>query len=308
MSTTVTRERSGAFILALLLIALPALVALSMMITFRIANRHTGAIVSGGVEREYILHVPRSYDAKTPVPLIISMHGAGGWAAQQRDLSGWNRLADENGFIVVYPSGQGGRPRVWRVNRGPGLKHDVKFITDLIDTIAASYNIDRSRVYANGLSNGGGMSFVLSCSLSERIAAVGLVAAAQTLPWSWCTDKRPVPMIAFHGSADPVVPYRGGLTWVSPRHFPNVPIWVNNWARRNRCAPTPVDSSFAPDVTRREYNNCSNDATVVLYSVHGGGHTWPGGEPLPEWFLGTTCTSVDATREMWKFFNAHPLK
>src|SRR5574341_1579817 len=83
---------------------------------------------------------------------------------------------------------------------------DVQFIADLIDTLAARYNIDRPRVYANGLSNGGGMAFAISCTLSDRIAAVGVVAPALFMRWSDCTDQRPVPMIAFHGTADRQVP------------------------------------------------------------------------------------------------------
>jgi poly(3-hydroxybutyrate) depolymerase len=109
------------------------------------------------------------------------MHGAGLWGASQRDISGWNELADAKGFIVVYPSGVGGKGvRVWRAEPGDDLAKDVRFISELIDTLKASYNIDSTRIYANGLSNGGGMSFALSCALSNRIAAVGMVAAAQT--------------------------------------------------------------------------------------------------------------------------------
>src|SRR3989441_5213315 len=75
-----------------------------------------------------------------------------------------------------------------------GLMRDVRFISELIDTLRAAYNIDPTRIYANGLSIGGGMAFVLSCTLSDRVAAVGMVAAAQSLPSSWCTDHRPVPI------------------------------------------------------------------------------------------------------------------
>src|SRR6266704_4762745 len=113
------------------------------------------------------------------------------------------------GFIVVYPSGSD-VPKIWHVDRGAGLVRDVAFISALIDTLEAAYNIDPPRIYSNGLSAGGGMAFVLSCTLSDRIAAVGLVAAAQPMDWSWCTDQRPVPVIAFHGAADPIVPYQGG--------------------------------------------------------------------------------------------------
>ena len=163
------------------------------------------------------------------------------------------------------------------------------------------------------------MSFALSCTLSNRIAAVGMVAAAQTLPWVWCSGKReagsgtreterPVPVISFHGTADPVVPYNGGSSWISPRPFPSVTIWAANWANRNRCGPNPVESTVTPDVTRREYGQCADDAAVVLYTIRGGGHTWPGGMPLPEWLVGRTTNSIDATGLMWAFFSEHPLR
>ena len=98
------------------------------------------------------------------------------WPAQQMNMSHWNQLADEHRFIVVYPSASD-VPRRWHVDRGAGLMMDVNFISDLIDRLAEAYNIDPVRIYANGLSNGGGMVFVLSCTLSDRIAAVGMVAA-----------------------------------------------------------------------------------------------------------------------------------
>jgi polyhydroxybutyrate depolymerase len=185
---------------------------------------------------------------------------------------------------------------------------DVRFISELIDTLEAKYNIDPNRIYANGLSNGGGMAFALSCTLSNRIAAIGAVSAAQSLPWAWCSDSRPVPMIAFHGTADPFVPYNGAPPgWLNPKPFPNESTWVASWARRNRCASKPVESAVGTDVTRREYTNCANDAAVVLYTIEGGGHQWPGGKPMPEWIVGRMSTSVDATSLMWAFFRKHRL-
>lgn len=150
---------------------------------------------------------------------------------------------------------------------------------------------------------------MLSCTLSNRIAAIGAVSAAQSLSWSWCADSTPVPMIAFHGTADPFVPYNGAPAgWLNPNApFPNVTTWAANWARRNRCGPNPVDSVVAPTVTRREYTNCAKNASVVLYTIQGGGHQWPGGKPIPEWIVGHLSNSVDATNQMWAFFRAHPL-
>src|SRR5712692_1323785 len=214
--------------------------------SFYSLNRANGTIVSSGQKREYLLYVPRSYDRAKPTPLMISMHAAALWPAQQMHLSGWNRLAESQGFIVVYPSGSD-MPKIWHADSGAGLMRDVRFISELIDTLEAAYNIDPTRIYADGVSNGGGMAFVLSCALSDRIAAVGMVAAAQSLPWSWCTDHRAVPMITFHGTADPEVPYNGGSSWVSPRPFPSTPRWAANWARRNQCGANPVESTVAVD-------------------------------------------------------------
>jgi polyhydroxybutyrate depolymerase len=292
----------------LALIGVPAVLVPVEAAQFFLSNRANATIVSSGQKREYILYVPRSYDGTTPTPLVISMHGGGSWGAAQRELSRWNEVADRDGFIVVYPSGSE-FPKVWHtVGPGADLTADVRFISDLIDTLEAEFNIDPARIYADGMSNGGGMAFVLSCTLSDRIAAVGLVASAQFLPWSWCTDRRAVPMIAFHGTADRIAPYRGGVSWVSPERFADITTWAANWSRRNRCAPDPVASAVAGDVTRLEYTHCADDATVVLYTVIGGGHTWPGGMPLPEWLAGPTSNSVSATTLMWSFYREHPLR
>jgi polyhydroxybutyrate depolymerase len=302
------KSRNGVIGPVLVLISLPVLLALVEAVSFRVANRPNGSFISSGRKREYLLYVPRSYDPAKPTPLVISLHGAGLWGAAQKETSQWNRVADEHGFIVVYPSGEGGGgPRVWHEGGGARPSRDVTFISQLIDTLEARYNIDPRMIYANGLSNGGGMSFVLSCTLSDRIAAVGMVGAALQVPFSWCTDQRPVPMIAFHGTADVAAPYKGGFSWVAPQRFQGIRAFTASWARRNRCGTDPVDSVVAADVTRLEYRNCAGDAAVVLYTITGGGHTWPGGKPLPGWFVGPTSNSIDATSLMWRFFSQHPL-
>lgn len=304
-------RRQAVLATVLIAITLPAAFALSAAVNFYLRNRANGSIVSSGEKRKYELYVPRSYDPAKPAPLVISMHGAGGWPVQQMNMTRWNRLAEREGFIVVYPSGADGPgPRIWHVGQEPGLMKDVRFIADLIDKMKASYNIDAARIYANGFSNGGGMAFVLSCTLSDRIAAIGIVGAAQTLPWNWCTDRRPVPMIWFHGTADPYAPYTGGPSPIAPDivRFANVPQWTAKWANRNRCASAPTESVFAPGVTRREYTGCADDAAVMLYTVDKAGHQWFGGKPFPNWFVGPYSDRVDATAEMWTFFRAHPLR
>lgn len=305
---SVRRRRKGVVAVVLVLISLPVALALGEAVSFYALNRSNGTIVSSGIEREYLLYVPSSYDRTQPTPLVISLHGGAMWPAAQREVDRWDRVADAHGFIVVYPSGVTGRgPRAWRASGGPGSIRDVRFISELIDTLRASYNIDSTMVYANGLSNGGGMSFVLSCTLSDRIAAVGVVGTAIFLPWSACTDRRAVPMIAFHGTADSAARYHGGKSWVAPGTFPDIPRWVARWAARNRCSPEPVDSAVTVDVIRRAYTRCADSAAVVLYTILEGGHTWPGGKPMPGWFVGTTTESIDASALMWAFFREHRL-
>jgi polyhydroxybutyrate depolymerase len=295
------------------LVGLPLTVALVLIVTISVLDRTSGSIVSSGETREYLIHVPDSYDPATPAPLVLSMHAGGTWPAHQMKVSRWNRLADEHGFIVAYPSGNPqifGVARIWHTFApGAGLERDVRFISELIDTLRAAYSIDPARIYANGLSNGGGLAFALSCALPDRIAAVGMVAPAQTLPPGWCGGGRPVPMIVFHGDADPVLPYDGGplgdpFNPVKPV-FTGIREVVASWADRNGCAVDPVRSTIAPDVTRLEYQECAEGAVVMLHTIAGGGHTWPGGKPMPRWRVGPTSQSIDATSEMWAFFTAH---
>lgn len=291
-----------------LLVGLPLALILALVAAVAFLDQSNGSIVSSGRQRAFLLHVPPGHDPARPTPLVISLHGAALWPAFQRDLSGWDRLADEQGFIVVYPAAAG-MPRIWNVDRVPGLAADVRFIADLIDHLALSYRIDPARIYVSGMSNGGGMAFVLSCTLSARIAAIGMVAGAQSLSWDWCTDTRPIPMIEIHGTADPVIPYGGGPSPAGPDAvFPSIAGWAANWARRNGCAPQARDARVAADVTSRRYGTCTAGADVELYTVEGGGHTWPGGRPMPRWLVGPTATDLDATRLQWAFFVAHPLQ
>ena len=298
----------GAF---LVIIGLQVAVLLIAVVWIAALNETNGSIVSSGVKRDYLLYVPNTYDRNKPTPLVISIHGAMGWPAQQMNLTHWNRLADEYGFVVVYPSGSG-MPRVWNKKDA-----DVRFVSELIDTLQTAYYIDPTRIYANGFSNGGGMTFDLSCKLSHRIAAVATVAPALFAPSTWCADARPMPLISFHGTADEHAPYNGGPTFMSPPGygpmakrvpFASVSTWAKYWAGRNRCGPNPVESVITTDVARIEYPNCAESAPVVVYTIKGGGHSWPGGKAqLPDWVVGPTGNSIDASSQMWAFFRQHQL-
>lgn len=295
----------------LFVIGIPAVLVLVFYGWLMTKDESNGKLVSSGVTRSYLLYVPKSYARSRPAPLVISLHGAAGWPAFQRDISHWNDVADKHGFIVVYPAGTpliGERgPRVWPM--GPeSLDLDVKFISDLIDKLEADYNIDRSRIYADGLSNGGGMAYALGCKLSHRVAAIGAVAAALSVPAGLCNNGSPEPVIAFHGTADHMAPYDGGRSGdpVSPQQFPAIRDWISDWAKHNHCTGDPVDTPVNATVHRLSYTNCALNADVVLYTVEGGGHAWPGGKPLPEWWVGRTPREIDATRLLWDFFVQHP--
>jgi polyhydroxybutyrate depolymerase len=273
-------------------------------VAFRLVNRTNGTLVSSGVERRYLLYVPESYNPAVPTPLVISLHGFIEWPAHQMSISGWNDLADELGFIVVYPSGTQ-FPLRWQANGLADPGPDVTFIADLINHLGGEYNLDPDRIYANGLSNGAGMSFVLACELAERIAAVGLVAGAYGYAWDDCAPARPVPAIVFHGTSDPIVPFTGGPATNFHNGLPGIAGWVEKLAQANGCDLAPEALPAAGEVSGAVYAGCAAD--VVFYTITGGGHTWPGGGPMPERLVGHTTQDINATQVMWEFFAAHPL-
>jgi polyhydroxybutyrate depolymerase len=275
---------------------------------YEVVNRTNGKILSTGEMRRYLIHVPASYDPAKLTPLVFNIHGLAQWPANQQHISKWNDLADKEGFIVVYPMGTG-FPLHWNshlpIDTSPETQKDVTFFTDMIERISKVYNIDPDRIYASGLSNGGGMAFVLSCTLSDRIAAIGTVAGAYTYPWEACKPHHPIPLIAFHGLEDQIVPYYGGYAKSIPYHLPPVPDWITEYAQRNGCTGEhPL--SFNEEVKGIQYSHCEENVDVIFYTIKNGGHSWPGGNPLPKFIVGNTSQEIDATRLMWEFFKGHP--
>jgi polyhydroxybutyrate depolymerase len=297
-----------AFRILWILVGVIAVAAIAVSAWFVRVNETNGEIASSGETRRYLLHVPDSYDPAKPAPLVISLHAYALTPALQMRISRWNALADELGFIVVYPAGTR-FPKLWRAKKDDGSRDDVDldvaFISDLIDELQRKYNIDAARIYANGFSNGGGMSHALYCRLGNRIAAIGMVSSAILMSWDLCNATRPMPLIMFHGTKDPITFYSGGHSGLFNVDFPSVPDWIREFARRDACAETPRESVVSAEVMRTEYSGCAGNAEVLLYSVEGGGHTWPGGRPVR--FVGHTTDDIDATEAMWDFFRAHPL-
>jgi len=274
-------------------------------------------LISGGLKRCYYLYVPPDYDPARPAPVVLSFHGFLFNSDSHALISGWHKLADEEGFVVVYPQGTK-FPKRW--NAGPTWGDsdvdDVQFYRDILDDLSEVTDFDRSRVYVNGFSNGGGMTVRIGCDAADTVAAIGSVAGA-VVAMENCSPSRPVPAIAFHGTSDPIVNYEGGdmegahLRWAAgvtdaPTKFVGAEEWVAIWAENNGCDPTPEVIPPQGDASGVHYPGCDQDAEVILYTIDDGGHTWPGGFPIPG--LGKTSTDIDATEEMWEFFQAHRLQ
>lgn len=265
--------------------------------------------------RVVIVHVPDGYGGNKHVPLVVNMHGSGSTASQEEQLSGMDGTSDEDGFIVAYPQGliSSGSGFDWNVPNEPlvggslpppDAANDVAFLTDLVPTLAKRYCIDTSRVYATGISGGGRMASQLACDAAGTFAAIAPVAGLR-YP-DPCPATRQVPVIAFHGTADPVDPYDGNgqAYWTY-----SVPTAAQRWATHDQCAPTPA-SRTGSGFTLTDYSGCSDASSVELYSLVGEGHEWPGGPALPRAVtkvLGPQSNSVDANTTMWSFFSAHPL-
>ena len=301
------KKRKGVFkiLAALARMVLFSIPVLALIYYFEIHHTN-GELISSGVKRTYLLHVPPNYQPDRPTPLVITIHGYADWPAHQMENSHWNQVADENNFIVVYPTGTG-TPLHWRASGQAGTQVDVQFFSDLIDQLEQQYNIDPTRIFVNGHSNGGGMSFVLSCKLSGRIAAFGSVSGAYLLPWTECNPQRQLPAIIFHGTHDQTVPFVGGPSKYFNQPFPVITDWVRALAAKNGCSETPLVLPAQGEVSGVQYTSGTHNADVIFYTITNGGHSWPGGRPLPPWMVGHTTQDVDATRLMWQFFQRHPM-
>jgi polyhydroxybutyrate depolymerase len=262
----------------------------------------TATLTSGGLEREYILSVPTSYTGEDAVPVVVNLHGHGSNAGEQAIYSGLPAKAEEDGFIVVTPQGTGTEPHWNFTTVEAGAPDDVAFIGDLLDTLESELCVDPSRVYAAGISNGAAMSVTLACFLSDRIAAIAPIAGTFFFPG--CPSVRPVSVIAFHGTEDSLVPFKGGPVGESGVHVAPVEDSIQEWAEHDGCADVAKEEQATEHVRLVLYEACDQGAAVELYAVEGGGHTWPGA--LIDIPLGATTHEISATDLMWVFFEAHP--
>jgi polyhydroxybutyrate depolymerase len=264
-------------------------------------------IAVGASPRTYLLHLPSTYRAGRPAPLVLVFHGGGGRARGIAPHTGFSRLADREGFVVAYPEGMGGR---WNDGRGIAASHDdAGFVRTLLDTLGAELSIDPRRVYATGISNGAMFSYRLACDLPGVLAAVAPVAGGMPAELTAGCTRGPAPsVVAFQGTADPLIPYDGG--GAGPRRVLSAQRSVAFWAGLAGCADSvvadqPRDSlRDGTRVRRTSFTGCPEGRDVELYTIEGGGHTWPGGPPAGR-RVGRVSREVDATEVIWRFFARH---
>ena len=273
-------------------------------------------IIVDSLEREYLLYVPAAYDGSENWPLVINYHGFNNTAEDQVFVSQMNAVADTAGFLIAYPQGLlienpflGFTAPGWNIDGTLSQNDDFEFTSKLIEQISADYAIDQSRIHATGWSLGSGMSFQVACSFPNQIASVAGVANPMAdIQFEFCQLNRPYSTLLIHGTADPIVPFEGDGVLFS--NTSNTPAF---WAAQNNCDLTPevieIEDSVSSDsstVTLFKYSNCDNDTEVLFYQINNGGHSWPGGGALPS-FLGNVNRDINASSEIWNFFNRQRL-
>lgn len=274
----------------------------------------SGELRVGTATRTYLMHNPSRRPPDGGYRVILAFHGGGGRGAKMVSLMKLDPLADANGIIVIYPDGVDGH---WNDGRSSikTKSDDVGFVTALLDKVEKRYPVNPNMVFAVGISNGAVFTERLGCELSGRIHAIAAVSgtmAAEVAPA--CHPTHPLSVLQISGSADPVMPYEGGAV----RKFLgageggtvlSASDTVGLWARSNGCSPpsTPetLPQTGEPDgtsIVRQTHDHCRNSAMVVLLTVQGGGHAWPGGPQVARRIFGRSSSQLDTSKAVVNFF------
>jgi polyhydroxybutyrate depolymerase len=265
------------------------------------------ALHHDGTLRSYLLYVPLHAPPGAALPLVIALHGGGGRPIDMARITALHRVAERETFIVAYPAGTATRRRgyIWnaggRVMRGPA--DDVGFIAALIETLRRDHRIDPARIYVAGLSLGGSMAYRLACALSDRIAAVAVVAG--TMVTADCRPVQPVSVIHIHGTADQRVPLEGGRGRFTAAHnnWPPVMRGIEQWRAINGCVEPAEIVRLVEGLVGHRW---SGNADVELGLVEGGRHVWPGGRRQRWWRASAPRAAFSASDKVWKYFADHP--
>jgi polyhydroxybutyrate depolymerase len=260
--------------------------------------------------------------APVPRPLVLDFHGLAEGASLHSETTQFGALGQQDGFDVAFPEGTDDPVR-WNTTDDSPSNPDLQFVAAMLDALESTLCIDTSRVYASGFSEGAYMVSLLACTMPNRFAAIGAVSGLQ-LPPS-CPTSRPVPVIAFHGTADPILDFNGGVGSASldrllgggqPVEPPGaasgpanlngagIPATVRAWATHDGCGQDAFDTLLSGQVILRRYG-CPTDTAVEFYIIVGGGHAWPGTEvsEAPAADVGMTTSQIDATSVVWAFFH-----
>ena len=267
--------------------------------TFRPGRRDDVELGFGGALRSYDLYVPDGLDPNTPVPLVVNLHAYLSSDDLQANFSNFDDAADRAGVVVVYPRAEFNS---WNAGACCGQAQiagndDVGFVRAVVADVQAQGCVDDRRIYATGMSNGGFMTHRLACEAADLFAAVAPVAGVIGVEADDCAPSRPIPVMHFHGTADFVVSYFGGL-------FESVEGTIDGWRARNGCEGEPERVIDVGEAWCDAYSACDDGSQVVLCTVDGGGHCWPGNAACLGAF---STTMLNANEVMLDFFSGFSL-
>ncbi len=270
---------------------------------------------AGGAVHDVRIYVPETISSD-PAPTVLDWHGLGSTGPEQAAFSGYETLAETEGFIAVHPTGidNGTGSNSWELAQfDTPDRDDLAFADALIDLLVADFCSDPARIYSTGMSNGGLFTSELVCNRSTRIAAAASVAGTTHAPT--CEPERAVPYIAFHGTADDVVPFDGDepSTLLPPEGVDaliddTTPGEFAEFAAGAGCEAEPTRVEETAEVIRYDYTGCDDDVPMSFYEIVGGGHTWPS-SPLSDALadFGFFTQDIDATADAWAFMSQFSL-